>query len=152
VIRERFPSIKNYIQRLDLVNNKSSWKLGSSSDSLPISSISVAGSNSYNQHPEPSPIKTSGANRIIKKRTSWGINGFKATSVWNERMSELFSDLYVNSVYNYCDAKCRMSSNGMACADNCKYVKTNCKNFSKPTNCLRNVKGNSESSDTSDSL
>lgn len=87
----------------------------------------------------------------MRKRTSSGVSGYKVTSKWNHRLSEITSDFYKSQEAKFCEPGCRGGASGRGCAENCKFVRTNCRNLSDPTSCLIKTRDNYESTSSSDS-
>ncbi|OXU25042.1 hypothetical protein TSAR_008913, partial [Trichomalopsis sarcophagae] len=138
----RYSSIREYFERFATIDDQKIWRISEGSSSSSSSTSAVA--PDYLQ-------QSSAAGKVIKKRTSSGMSGFKVMDSWNERLSELSSDFYVNSAAGAkCDERCRRVS-GKSCGDSCKFVRTDCRNLGRTSGCLNRLdeKPNRRGSDTS---
>lgn len=136
VSNRRYSSMREYFERFATIDDQKIWRIseGSSSSS---SSSSVAAPNYLQQQQQQQQSSSTG--KVIKKRTSSGMSGFKVMDSWNERLSELSSDFYVNSAAGAkCDERCRRVS-VKSCGDSCKFVRTNCRNLANPSVCLNRL-------------
>ncbi|XP_058793017.1 uncharacterized protein LOC131665261 [Phymastichus coffea] len=136
--KTRYASMKDYFDHFATVDEQKIWRIseGSSSSSSSTSLMNPeSAENANNEAQQQQQQQQQQQSKIIKKRSSSKVFINAPNDSWRPGSS----DFYTNALVKYCDPDCRNSS-AKSCSDNCKFVRTNCRNLSRPTNCLNKLK------------